>query len=113
VADLHHGLANGIMLDHVLRFNASVATAKMAEMARVALVPGARTMSDQDAAAAFIAWIVQLKAQLGVPAKLAAVGVKTAQIDALVEVAINDICHQTNPRPCTREDFARIFAEAI
>ena len=54
-----------------------------------------------------------MKAQLGVPAKLAAVGVKTAQIDALVEVAINDICHQTNPRPCTREDFARIFAEAI
>jgi alcohol dehydrogenase class IV len=113
VADLHHGLANGIMLDHVMRFNASVATAKMAEMARVALVPGANAMSDQDITAAFIAWIVQIKAQIGVPAKLAAVGVKTAQIDALVEVAINDVCHQTNPRPCTREDFARIFAAAI
>jgi alcohol dehydrogenase class IV len=113
VADLHHGLANGIMLDHVMRFNAPVAAAKMAEMARVALVPGAKAMSDQDAAAAFIAWIVQLKSQLGVPAKLAAVGVRTAQINALVEVAINDICHQTNPRPCTREDFARLFGEAI
>ena len=113
VADLHHGLANGIMLDHVLRFNAGVASAKMAEMARVALVPGAAAMSEQDAAAAFIGWIVQLKAQLGVPAKLAAVGVGSAQIDALVAVAIDDICHQTNPRACTREDFARIFAEAI
>jgi alcohol dehydrogenase class IV len=30
-----------------------------------------------------------------------------------VEVAINDICHQTNPRPCTREDFERIFVAAI
>ena len=79
----------------------------------VALVPGARALSDPDAAAAFIGWIVQLKTTLGVPAKLAAVGVKTEQIDALVEVAINDICHQTNPRPCTREDFARIFAGAI
>ena len=48
-----------------------------------------------------------------VPAKLSAVGVRSAQIDALVAVAIDDICHQTNPRPCTREDFARIFAEAI
>jgi alcohol dehydrogenase class IV len=113
VADLHHGLANGIMLDHVMRFNASVATAKMAEMASVALVRGATAMSDQDAAAAFIAWIVQIKAQIGIPAKLATVGVKTAQIDALVEVAINDICHQTNPRPCTKEDFSRIFAAAI
>ena len=35
VADLHHGLANGIMLDHVMLFNAPVAMAKMAEMARV------------------------------------------------------------------------------
>ena len=113
VADLHHGLANGIMLDHVMRFNAGVASAKMAEMARVAQVPGVAAMNEQDAAAAFIGWIVQLKAQLGVPAKLAAVGVATAQIDALVAVAIDDICHQTNPRPCTREDFARIFAEAI
>ena len=34
----------------------------------------ARIGRDQDAAAAFIAWIVRLKAQLGVPAKLAAVG---------------------------------------
>ena len=101
------------MLDHVMRFNESVAAAKMAEMARVALVPGVLAMREQDAAAAFIAWIVQLKAQLGVPAKLAAVGVNTAQIAALVEVAIHDICHQTNPRPCTREDFARIFAAAI
>ena len=36
VADLHHGLANGIMIDHVMRFNLPAATAKMAELARVA-----------------------------------------------------------------------------
>ncbi len=26
VADLHHGLANGIMIDHVMRFNLPAAT---------------------------------------------------------------------------------------
>ena len=41
VADLHHGLANGIMIDHVMRFNLPAATAKMAELARVAGVPDA------------------------------------------------------------------------
>src|SRR4029434_1478936 len=44
VADLHHGLANGIMIDHVMRFNLSAAETKMAELARVAGVPGAAKM---------------------------------------------------------------------
>src|SRR5690349_5413349 len=35
VVDMHHGLANGIMIDHVMRFNADAAGAKMAELARV------------------------------------------------------------------------------
>ena len=113
VADLHHGLANGIMIDHVMRFNLSAATRKMAEMARVAEVTGASKMNDADAAVAFIEWLVALKAKLGIPAKLGEVGVKPSHIDALTEIAINDICHQTNPRPCTRDDFARIFAGAI
>ncbi|MEO8133459.1 MAG: iron-containing alcohol dehydrogenase, partial [Betaproteobacteria bacterium] len=113
VADLHHGLANGIMLDHVLLFNAPVAIGKMAEMARVARVPGVHGAGDEAASAAFIVWIAQLKKLLGVPARLGEVGINATHIDALVEVAINDICHQTNPRSCTREDFARIFVEAI
>ena len=113
VADLHHGLANGIMIDHVMRFNVTAAQAKMAEMARVVGVEGAAAMSEAQAAAAFIDWLTAMKSKLGIPAKLGDVGVKLAQIDALADVAIVDICHQTNPRKCTREDFTRIFTEAL
>jgi len=117
VADLHHGLANGIMIDHVMRFNLSAATAKMAELARVAGVRGAAGMSDSDGAAAFVAWLAAMKADLGIPGKLSALSgkrpVTSADIPALVDVAINDTCHRTNPRPCARADFERIFAEAI
>ena len=117
VADLHHGLANGIMLDHVMRFNLPAATAKMAELARVAGVPGTGGMTEHDAAAAFIAWLARMKADLGIPATLSALvakrAVTRADVPALVEVAIHDTCHRTNPRPCTREDFERIFAAAI
>ena len=105
VVDMHHGLANGIMIDHVMRFNAPSAQAKMKELARVC---HAGDTSDD-----FIAWLAHLKAEVGIPAKLAAKGVNRSHIAALVEVAINDTCHQTNPRPCTRADFERIFAEAI
>jgi len=117
VADLHHGLVNGIMIDHVLRFNLPSATAKLAELARVARVPGGDTGSDEARATAFVEWLGALKAQLGIPAKLsdytAARRVTSADIPRLVEVATADICHQTNPRPCTAEDFRRIFAESM
>ena len=57
VADLHHGLANGIMIDHVMRFNLPAATAKLAELARVAQVPGGDTGSEEARAPAFIEWL--------------------------------------------------------
>jgi hypothetical protein len=30
-----------------------------------------------------------------------------------VEIAVNDICHQTNPRPVTAGDFERLFRQAM
>ena len=117
VADLHHGLANGIMIDHVMRFNLPAATARMAELARVAGIAGAAGMADAAAAQAFIGWLARLKADLGIPATLganpSARPVTKADIPALTEVALKDTCHLTNPRPCTREDFARMFADAM
>jgi alcohol dehydrogenase class IV len=117
VADLHHGLANGIMIDHVLRFNLPAATAKLAELARVASVPGGDAGSEEARASAFVVWLGRLKADLGIPARLsdyvAARRVTADDIPRLVEIAIADTCHQTNPRPCTAEDFRRIFAEAV
>ena len=114
VADLHHGLANGIMIDHVMRFNLPAATAKMAELAHVV---GIHEAKPEVAALAFIDWLVDLKRELAIPQTLAVYharrAVTRADIPALVDVAINDICHQTNPRPCTRADFEHIFAEAI
>ncbi len=105
VLDLHHGLANGIMLDHVMRFNADAAPEKLAELARVS--GAGRTASE------FIAWLARLKAELGIPAHLAAVGARSEHIAQLVSVALKDTCHQTNPRPCTAADFERLFAEAM
>jgi alcohol dehydrogenase class IV len=114
VADLHHGLANGIMIDHVMRFNLPAAKAKMAELAHVA---GVAKHADDASAQAFIDWLVALKRELAIPQTLSAFAarrpVTRADIPALVDVAIADTCHQTNPRPCTRADFERIFAEAM
>jgi alcohol dehydrogenase class IV len=105
VVDMHHGLANGIMIDHVMRFNLDAAGKKMAELARVC---GAGA-----SAADFITWLAALKGRIGIPAKLGAKGVTAQHIPQLVDIAVNDICHQTNPKPCSRADFERIFSQAI
>jgi len=117
VADLHHGLANGVMIDHVMVFNLPAATAKLAELGRVARAPGAEAGSDEARAQAFVAWLRALKRDIGVPATLSAVNsarpVTRADIPALVSVAVADTCHQTNPRKCSAADFETLFTAAM
>jgi alcohol dehydrogenase class IV len=117
VIDMHHGLANGIMIDHVMRFNLSAAADKMAELAHVVRAPGGDTGSAEARARAFILWLADLKASLGIPAKLSDYCVPRplarADIPRLVEIATADICHQTNPRKCTAADFEKIFVGAF
>lgn len=105
VCDLHHGLANALMIDTVLAWNYEAAPAKFDELAHVCNVPGAGR--------AFVPWLKALKASVGIAGPLSAHGVTAAQIPRLVEIATADICHQTNPRPCTAADFERLFQAAL
>jgi len=104
VCDLHHGLANALMIEPVMRFNQEAVPAKFAELAHAVGAGGGE---------AFVPWLARLKQDIGIAPNLAAVGVKREQIGRLVEVAEKDICHQTNPRPCQAADFARFFEQAL
>jgi alcohol dehydrogenase class IV len=105
VCDLHHGLANALMIDTVLAWNYEAVPAKFEELAHVCKVAGGGK--------AFVPWLKALKARIGITGNLAAHGVKREQIPRLVEIAVADICHQTNPRPCTAADFQQLFEEAM
>ena len=117
VVDMHHGLANGIMIDHVMRFNLPAATDKLAELAHVARAPNGDTGTPEARASAFIDWLTDLKGELGIPAQLseftAPRRVERSDLPRLVAVAVADTCHQTNPRTCTQADFERLFAAAF
>ena len=105
VADLHHGLANALMIDTVLAWNQEKVPQKFDELAHVCKVPGG--------GAAFVPWLRQLKQDIGITGTLSSHGVKKEQLPRLVEIAVQDICHQTNPRPVTAADFERLFAAAM
>ena len=58
-------------------------------------------------------WLRQLKQSVGITGTLSSHGVKPEQIPKLVDIAVKDICHQTNPRPVTAADFERLFKAAM
>ena len=60
-----------------------------------------------------VRWLGHLKQQIGIVGTLSSHGVKKEQIPRLVDIAVKDICHQTNPRPVTAQDFERLFAAAM
>ncbi len=105
VCDLHHGLANALMIDTVMAWNYEAAPAKFDELAHVCGVAGGGK--------AFVPWLKALKHSVGITGTLAAHGVTAEKIPRLVEIAVNDICHQSNPRPCAAADFERLFQAAM
>ena len=105
VCDLHHGLANALMIDTVLAWNYEAAPEKFAELAHVCGVAGGGP--------AFVQWLRQLKPRVGITGRLRDHDVKAEQLPRLVEIATADICHKTNPRPVTAGDFQRLFQEAM
>jgi alcohol dehydrogenase class IV len=105
VCDLHHGLANGIMLPFAMEFNAPAVAARFARVAQV-------VRSSKDDQNDVTEWLHALKKKIEIPARLRDVKVKKEQIPDLVHYAFIDCCHQSNPRVVTKEDFATLFNAA-
>jgi alcohol dehydrogenase class IV len=105
VCDLHHGLANALMIDTVMAWNHEAVPKKFDELAHVCKVWGG--------GGEFVPWLKDLKARIGLAGKLSAHGVREGQVPRLVEIAVADTCHKTNPRPCTAADFKRLFEKAL
>jgi alcohol dehydrogenase class IV len=105
VCDMHHGLANALMIETVMAWNVEAAPDKFEELAHVCRVGGGGP--------GLVRWLGHLKQQIGIVGTLSSHGVDKKQIPRLVDIAVKDICHQTNPRPVTAQDFERLFAAAM
>jgi alcohol dehydrogenase class IV len=106
VRDLHHGLANGVVIPFAMRFNRDVSAERLADLAHAA-------SAERKDAEGFIAWLEKLRADIGIPATLGPLGVGAADLDRLVDTAVGDACHPSNPRPVSRADFVTLFRAAI
>jgi len=110
---LHHGTLNAMFLPAVVKFNASAPTIvkerRLERMAHAMGVPvGAGEAADAVAEA-----IRAMNQRLGLPSGLAALGVDDAMYERIIDGAMADHSHKTNPRLATRDDYARMLEESM
>jgi alcohol dehydrogenase class IV len=112
VCGVPHGVANAILLPHVLEFNLSFAEM---QLARLAQAMGVRTdgLSCQEAATAAVIAVRHLAADVGIPASLRAVGVSEESIPQMAADAMTSGNIAINPRPTSLEDITRLYQQAM
>jgi alcohol dehydrogenase class IV len=94
------------MIDTVLAWNHEAVPAKFDELAYVVGLGERR-------GAAFVGWLKDLKAKIGITGGLAARGVTAEHLPRLVPLAATDFTGGTNPRPATEADYERLFKAAM
>jgi len=104
--DTHHGLANAVNLPYGMRFNIGGSEGKFG---RIAQVMG---LSRHDGEAV-VERLFAFNREVGLPVRLRDIGVREEHIDTLADLAIADFAHPNNPKPVSREDFKKLYTEAL
>jgi 4-hydroxybutyrate dehydrogenase len=104
---LHHGTLNAMFLPAVVKFNASSdSITREDRLARMAQAMGLASGSDVAMA------LADMTARLGLPSGLAAMGVTSADYERIIDGAMADHCHKTNPRIATRDEYAQMLSDS-
>lgn len=106
--DLHHGLANAMMLIPSMMFNFSAVEEKIARLCHLVFPSFSKNKNTKEF---FINELVSLKKSLNIPRSLRELDVVVSP--RLIEVALADPCHANNPIPCMKNDFENLFAAAM
>lgn len=104
---LHHGTANAIFLPYVMVFNRDVIEDRMERLSRFLRLPKAGFDG-------VMAWMLELRAQLGMPHTLAAAdGFDEAMAARLAPMAVADPSMSTNPKQADAAACERVFLAAL
>ncbi len=113
VYDTPHGVANAILLPTVMRFNGAVCADRFREILMHIGRPDAKDLNDGDVINTFVWMIEELSKSVGVTQKVSDVGCKEEDLEMLADKAMEDPCKPGNPREVTKEDFIRLYREAM
>ena len=109
---LHHGTLNAVFLPAVLRFNAPADSIQREQ--RLQRMAHAMGLASCDSAGNEVADAIRaMNARLGLPAGLSSMGVSPDLFERVIDGAMADHCHHTNPRIATRDDYRRMLADSM
>lgn len=125
---LPHGVANALMISHVLRYNAAEVPAKMgtfpqydhphtlARYAECAHFCGVCGKDDEETLNLFIDKVEELKAKVGIKKSIAEYGISEetfmSTLDQMVEDAFDDQCTGANPRYPLLKEIKAMYLKA-
>lgn len=108
---LAHGLVCGLLLPYTMAYNAPE-TPKYAQVARL-LGVATLGMSDQDLRRAAVERVTEIMWAIGIPSRLAPLGVRPEDLDAIVEASLTSSSLRHNPRPLDAQDVRAILESAL
>ena len=104
--DAHHGTLNAILMPYVLKANRSVIEDKITWLTRYL---GLKHASFNG----FLDWVVDLRAQLGIPHALAEININDNDSETVCKMAVADPSAGSNPIRFSSEDYQRLFLDAV
>jgi lactaldehyde reductase len=106
-----HGVANAILLPHVMRYNAAYCGGKFADIAR-AMGEKVEGRSEEEVRQAAVEAVCKLNRDVGIPPHLRDVGVRKEDIPALAQAALDDVCTGGNPREASLAEIIELYHSA-
>jgi alcohol dehydrogenase len=103
--DTHHGATNAVFMPYVLAFNRPAVEDKIVRLAAyLDLAPSFD---------AFLAWVLELRAAIGIPHTLVGLGVDDGKFELMARMAPNDPTAGGNPVPIDGAACRRLYEAAL
>lgn len=103
--DAHHGLLNGIVMPYVLKANRRKIEKDIERAAAYLGIKGGFN--------GFLKWILSLRKEIGIPHKLADIGIDTKRLDEVAKMAIKDPSAGGNPVQFSEKQYKALARKCV